>query len=742
MTLAWHHSAVTEKIHGNLHSDSDGMLLRHLVQQALTRTPSRLSVTDIHLPSLHAILNTVFHPIPWTQCDLLSDQQLTLFLQAIEASMDFSFYHDVIIAPAGGTINMAGEDGRKADQFAMLRIAAERQEIAALTHPRQPRLLPNAPDSSNIGPREWVLMSEHLRRIGAQRARIRAMLNETFGILPDRKSGIVVTHGTDTMELSALVISLEMALHGCSIPIVLTGSHTPADQPVSDAWTNIYRSCYLNTLPQLPPTVYVVIGNEVHAGSDVSKILTMPDKGGGYFFSSGKPLGEFVHGHNIRWNLQRLADLQAAYEHMHVYLNEMRTYKDEPHEYGYVELVDANKAPMAVYWAALERVKAQCNANTHGGIVLHGSFTGPKSKGHAPNRDHYFLMEFRKFLKACQKADVLVYTGSKSTALWVNSISKTDPQAVDQSHFVEQPLKLLPRNFPFNKARAKLSWLLRYFEPTMAAHFMTENVAGELDLPHTFPEQRKYENLAINDPEQGRAVVMAFPGMTARVIQDAVDSLRVEPRHKGPQLIVYGFGDGNLPFGYDNMHTLLDDLVRQDKAPEYLKPIAEYLRQDAHFSLETGALDLFREKEGQVALIKLVKNALLALSDSQRQALLGHYRVNPRAFSRLQHAWNNAHPEQAIHAIPENLADQVDIIFDTLLSELSKRVLKDLLMHGHPMLKTLGTATDRGIHVLMKTQAFRSKTNILLYELGQMSYAMGVTDDEGQRWTYNLFIPA
>ena len=62
-------------------------------------------------------------------------------------------------------------------------------------------------------------------------------------------------------------------------------------------------------------------------------------------------------------------------------------------------------------------------------------------------------------------------------------------------------------------------------------------------------------------------------------------------------------------------------------------------------------------------------------------------------------------------------------------------------MYGSPLLAELGRAVDQGIQVVMRTQAVRSQANLLLYELGQMSYAVGVVDEQNSPWMRRLFLP-
>ncbi|MFV0413279.1 MAG: asparaginase [Oscillospiraceae bacterium] len=74
-------------------------------------------------------------------------------------------------------------------------------------------------DSSNIQPEEWQQIA----------AEIDASRN--------LYSGIVITHGTDTLAYTAAVLSY--MLQGIRIPVVLTGSQLPFGHPLSDALDNL-----------------------------------------------------------------------------------------------------------------------------------------------------------------------------------------------------------------------------------------------------------------------------------------------------------------------------------------------------------------------------------------------------------------------------------------------------------------------------------------------------------------------
>ena len=74
-------------------------------------------------------------------------------------------------------------------------------------------------DSSNIQAEEWQTIARHVFENRMEH------------------SGIVITHGTDTMAYTASVLSF--MLRGISIPVVLTGAQLPMAHPLSDGMENL-----------------------------------------------------------------------------------------------------------------------------------------------------------------------------------------------------------------------------------------------------------------------------------------------------------------------------------------------------------------------------------------------------------------------------------------------------------------------------------------------------------------------
>lgn len=85
--------------------------------------------------------------------------------------------------------------------------------------------------------------------------------------------GIVITHGTDTLEESAFLLNLVLDVHK---PVVMTGAMRPATSVSADGPMNLAQAIHLASRPKARHHgVLVVLSNSIYAARDLEKINSM-----------------------------------------------------------------------------------------------------------------------------------------------------------------------------------------------------------------------------------------------------------------------------------------------------------------------------------------------------------------------------------------------------------------------------------------------------------------------------------
>ncbi len=91
-------------------------------------------------------------------------------------------------------------------------------------------------------------------------------------ILTDKYSGVIVTHGTDTLEETAYLLDLTIKT---SIPIVVIGSMKNSSEPDWDGPSNLMNAIHVCLNPNSKDIgVLVCLDGEINAASEVTKIFT------------------------------------------------------------------------------------------------------------------------------------------------------------------------------------------------------------------------------------------------------------------------------------------------------------------------------------------------------------------------------------------------------------------------------------------------------------------------------------
>jgi L-asparaginase len=183
----------------------------------------------------------------------------------------------VLVLAAGGTIAMRGEagavpelDGRGlVDQIAGLTDFAELEGRTVVNKP-----------SAHLTAEDQLRVCREARDIAR------------------RGTGVVVTHGTDTLEETAVLCDI---LHDADAPIVFTGAIRPASAPGADGPANLVDAVSVAASAEASGMgVLVCFGGEIHHARGVRKTDTVSLVP----FSSPQtgPLGRVTEAHPIIWS--------------------------------------------------------------------------------------------------------------------------------------------------------------------------------------------------------------------------------------------------------------------------------------------------------------------------------------------------------------------------------------------------------------------------------------------------------
>jgi L-asparaginase len=169
----------------------------------------------------------------------------------------------VAVIGTGGTISSVGRDsldlvdytatGRKYQADELIEQFPEVRRVADVTP-----VCFQAVSSTDIGVAEWLELVRTIHGVAAS--------GDTF-------DGIVVTHGTATLEETAYFLNLTLKT---DVPVVLVGAQRPASALGTDAGMNLLNAIRVAGSAQTRGLgVLVLLNDEIHAARDVTKTSTL-----------------------------------------------------------------------------------------------------------------------------------------------------------------------------------------------------------------------------------------------------------------------------------------------------------------------------------------------------------------------------------------------------------------------------------------------------------------------------------
>ena len=606
------------------------------------------------------------------------------------------------------------------------------------------------PDSSAVGRVEWASLLAEIQAVDGQRREAGRVLRSA-GHQPTSRGGIVVAHGTDTMQITSMVTALELAHGGLASPVVCTGSWCPPSDPESDALGNLAKAVFAATLREelrphnLPPGVYVLLGEDIHLASRISKVGSVPNGNGRYFFSFPGPIAQMTSkDFSVKLDqglLDRVSQPAATVSPL------LRT-----GPWGEVEhlILDAFVDCGVVEDLAVRLASARTNG-TRTGVVVQGDFSR-----------HPQAETLVAGLRRVAGEGAVVALGSKRA---FGLFQGAEPSV---------GVVLLPRALSHGTARTKLSWLLGTVAPVAElGSLMAKSLVGEVFETESLPSWIKYETFP--DQHPGTLVVPAWPDLPAAVVRQA--SVRVR-QHKRATLHLFGFGYGHLPGPNRSLDTLARQWLAANLPGVQLGAVVEPGADAVVASLVQGlcagdrhALTAWADKRYAVheatftsALRRRVSAQLqrrLRAAVGQEVRTLVHRLAQEHgatAKARRVDAGVAALARELRFGLPPEVLDEAE---SRVLSEagvaapsgpwerclavapeiLARRLLKDAVMAAHPLLGAVGEAVDQGVRVEIHSLAARSASNVAKYEAGTLLLALGVRAEQGPWWVEEGVVP-
>ncbi|MBK5530471.1 asparaginase [Pseudomonas sp. TH06] len=236
-------------------------------------------------------------------------------LQAKEVESQTKLANVVVLA-TGGTIAGAGASAANSATYQAAKVGVEQliagiPELSKLANVRGEQVMQIASES---------ITNDNLLQLGRRVAE-----------LADSKDvdGIVITHGTDTLEETAYFLNL---VEKTDKPIIVVGSMRPGTAMSADGMLNLYNAVAVASSKEARGKgVLVTMNDEIQSGRDVSKMINIKTEA---FKSAWGPLGMVVEGKSYWFrlpakrhtmdsefdikNIKSLPDVEIAYSYGNV----------------------------------------------------------------------------------------------------------------------------------------------------------------------------------------------------------------------------------------------------------------------------------------------------------------------------------------------------------------------------------------------------------------------------------------
>ena len=162
----------------------------------------------------------------------------------------------IAIVATGGTIAGTGQQGKtvayRAGEMNVDEIIQSIPMIQNIAHIKEYQLM-NI-DSNEMNPQRWIVLSNTINEI----------------VKDEHIDGVVVTHGTDTLDETAYFLNL--TLH-TEKPVVITGAMRPATATSADGPYNLYQAVCLATHNEAwHQGVMGLFSNTIYSGRDIQKV--------------------------------------------------------------------------------------------------------------------------------------------------------------------------------------------------------------------------------------------------------------------------------------------------------------------------------------------------------------------------------------------------------------------------------------------------------------------------------------